>query len=145
MDNLKKLQKDKSDYVFLRVRDSATIENNYCTFLVNKDSCTSMFKLALSYDFSIRYIHIGDIEYYDPKRPCSKEFFEIAGELKGMEGLFVETIQPGLDLESSDLIFYGKWNEYFFVQYLDSDFIQSFHSGLIYDVICSVFIYNCSK
>jgi hypothetical protein len=145
LENLKKLEKEKSDFILLRIRDTIEYENNYCTFLVNSDSCTSMFRLDISNDFSIDYIYITDIAYYDPKRPCSKVFFEVSGQLKDMEGLFVDTVQPGLDLESSALTFYGKWDEYFFIRYLESDFIESFHSGLIYDVICSRFIYNCVR
>lgn len=136
-------ESQNNDYIILRVKDTTTHTNNYCTFLVNRDSCTTKFRLSIAEDFSIHTISISEIDYYGATWPCPKSFFKIAANLKDNEGLFVENVKPIPDLDSTAILFYGKWNENYFVQNYDSDVDGSIQSVVLYQVICNHFLYPC--
>ncbi len=144
LENIKIYERDSIDFVLLRVYDSLNYYNNRCTFVIEKDSCSTRFALDLNHDYTISYVHISDVSYRNYAiQPCISILPEIETNLRLFENYFKikSPILPGF--KNSDCTFYGQVNGEFLLEVFEIEFLKTFHSGMLYDTICSVMWVSC--
>lgn len=142
---LKNFESEGHEFMILRVRDSVFAGMNECSFMVTKDSCTSKFKLAVNWDFTISYVHVSDISYYDPSLPCSDKLYRIANDIREFEDYFKSSDPVNLNLENAPFVFYAKVFGNYSLEYFDHEFVSEFHSGMLYDVVCHHLYSSCKR
>ncbi len=142
-DKIKFLDSVGYEFMLLRVKDSINYGLNECTFMVKKDSCTSMFGFDIDENYSIRYIHIGDIGDVYRHGPCRDKLGNIAADMRKFDNFFINSDTIQVDLDRAPFTFFGKVYENYSIEYFDYDFVATFHSGFLYDTVCSYFYRKC--
>jgi hypothetical protein len=136
IEKIKLYELDSIDFILLRVYDTLIAENNRCTFMISQDSCTKRFVLAVDYDLTIHHISIGyPTEHYHKK--CFEKMPEVESNLRLFQNYF-KLMPPGLPkFKDNPCTFYGQISGDYLLETFDTDFLNTFHSGMLYDTICS--------
>jgi hypothetical protein len=146
LENIKIYKRDSINFVFVRVYDSLNFYNNRCTFVIEKDSCSTRFALDLRHDYTISYVHISDVKYRSyATQPCISILPEIESNLRLFKNHF-KTNTPMLpDFKNNDCTFYGQINGEYLLEIFQIEFLNTFHSGMLYDTICSNLGVSCES
>lgn len=138
-------ERNQVDYIFMRTYDSTGYFENRFRFLYRPDSCTFIHEMHVWEDYSIHDVHIGRIEAIRNPNRCFDEISIVEKRLSEFENYFQSTPIPLPDFHLSSYTIYGHINGKFILQRFESDFIESFHSGMLYDTVCHQLGCRCSN
>jgi len=129
------------DYLILREYDSAAPMIGEYHILKEQDSCSSMFGWNIESDFSIGHFSVGKIQSRKSIGGCSQyaDFDKIKLDLTRSVNYFDSTNVDSLNFRTARYTLYGKIDGEYLFQTFELEFVTSFHSGMLHDVICREF------
>lgn len=146
-------EESNSDFLVLRVNDSLSDWYNSYHCIYELDSCSVSYvimiiintidELTQAYEIRVSKIY-KDIRVPPGKKICFNELDEIGKYLKN-EYLNKSTRQNPANWELYPYVLYGKVNGDYIFETFDNSFISTFHSGMVYEVVCNKFGLYCPK
>jgi len=136
---LKVYEKEGTDFIIMRAYDTILPISSRCHFVIRKDSCSNMYALDVSYDYTVSYIFVQSIDRpsRSAKSLCIDEMVKIEKDLSQFTNYFKKDHPSELNFKSHQYTVYGKINNGYIYETFEEDFISSFHSGMLYQTVCS--------
>ncbi len=147
MEDIQKYETSNSDFLILRVNDSLSYHNNSYIVHFNADSCTSSYCISFNGTFSdefhlkydLHYIHISFANDGFGNK-CPDRLSQVLEEINN--GYIVGYQHQELnmsELQNKEYLLYGRIGNIYVKEEFDHSFIAEFHSGMLYDLVRSLF------
>lgn len=150
---IQEFESSNSDFLVLRVNDPESDWHNSYHCIHNVDSCSISYMGMIIIDltdellqtYEIRLANISKNRRLPPgKSSCYNELTEIEKYLK-KEYLTKSTKQEPVDWKEHYYVLYGKVKGDYIFETFGSEFLATFHSGMVYEIVCNTFGMYCSK
>ncbi len=142
-----------ADFLVLRVNDAESDWYNSYHCIHNVDSCSISYVRSIIIDLTderlqthtLRFAYISKNRRLPPeKSSCYNELTEIEKYLK-KEYLTKSTKQEPGDWKQYSYVLYGKVKGDYIFETFGPEFLATFHSGMVYEIVCNKFGIHCPK
>lgn len=150
---IKGFEDSNADFLVLSVNDTESDWYNSYRCIHNVDSCSISYVRMIIIDltdellqtYEIRFANISMNRRLPPgTSSCYNELSEIEKYLK-KEYLTKSTKQEPADWKEYSYVLYGKVKGDYIFETFGPEFLATFHSGMVYEIVCDKFGMHCPK
>jgi hypothetical protein len=150
---IKGFEDSNADFLVLCVNDTESDWHNSYHCIHNVDSCSISYMRMIIIDLTDEQLQTYELRFANismnrrvprGKSSCYNELTEIEKCLK-KEYLTKSTKQEPIDWKAYSYVLYGKVKGNYIFETFGPEFLATFHSGMVYEIVCNKFGIHCPK